>query len=78
MISIVNETLGSCREIPAPIIGSSSNSVVAAITLRPPDISIMKELVIRKVAPASPATPGSIYSRALYSSPVNPPQPLNE
>ena len=44
-------------------------------TFRPPQIAIMNELGIRRVAPAKPATAGSMKRSALYpgSSYASPP-----
>ncbi len=51
--------------MPTPAAGMMSSAVVTAITLRPPLIAIMKELGIRRVAPANPAMAGNVYSCAV-------------
>ncbi len=40
------------------------------LTLRPPQMAIMNEFGMRSVAPAKPATAGSVKSSARYSSPM--------
>ena len=47
-------------EIPVPIAGITSRSVVKKITFLPPPKEIRKELGNRKVAPARPAIAGNV------------------
>ena len=62
--SVRNGVSGFCSANPAATAGRMSSNVVMNFTLRPPQSEIMKELGMRSVAPARPATAGRLKSSA--------------
>ena len=55
---------GFCSAIPAPRAGRISSSVVMKLALRPPEMATMNAWGMRSVAPARPATAGSVNRSA--------------